>query len=157
MALDKVKLDTLLDKNTVVIIPEFGEENKIALKYLRKHASKVVSEQRVYTELVMSTLQTDISVVTVARNYANPIKLSEIDKAGMLNYPRRPDSELEDEVEVSAPIKVSKYWVRDNPMRPGRPDTAGILEAIGKESIPWRLDFVDKGAEKPEVLVLRKG
>jgi hypothetical protein len=156
MPLDKTAQDLLNDKNTVVIIPPFGAEGVIATKWLRKNASKVISEQRVFTELYLSSLQTDITIVTVARDYSNPIQLPQIDAAGYTHYPNRPEVELDDEVAMSQPVKVSKFWVRDNPMRPGKPDTAGILEALGKVTSPWRLEFIDRGAEKPEILQLVK-
>lgn len=157
MALDKADQDILNDKNTIVIIPYFGKENQIAINWLRRNASKVITEQRMFTELYMSSLQTDISIVLVMRNYEIPIQTTEVDNAGNTHYPDRPTAQLDEEVEMTTPLKVSKHWVRDNPMRPGRPDVAGILEALGKESSPWRLEFIDKGAERPEILTLVKG
>jgi hypothetical protein len=156
VAIDKAEQDTLNDKNTIVIIPPFGQEQVIATKWLRRNASKVISEQRVFTELYLSSLQTDITIVVVARDYSNPIKLVEIDNAGNMHYPNRPDPELEEEVEVTTPVKVSKYWTRENPMRPGKPDIAAMLEQLGKETSPWRLEYTDKGAEKPEIMQLVK-
>lgn len=157
MALDKAEQDLLNDKNTMVIIPEFGMEYTVAMKWLRANAPKVVSEQRVFTQLTLSSLQTDVCVVSLARDYTMPIQTPQVDVAGHTHYPNRPDVDLLSEVELSNPIKVSKYWVRDNPLRPGRPDTAGILEALGKECSPWRLDFADKGSDKPELLTMVKG
>lgn len=159
MALDKQDQDLLNDKNTVVVIPDFGPEYTIAIKWLRANAQKVISEQRVFTQLVLSALQTDITIVTLAREFSNtsPIQMPQQGLEGKVHYYPRSDAELQSEVQMSEPIKVSKYWIRDNPMRPGRPDTAAILEALGKECGPWRLDFIDKGEDKPEVLALVKG
>ena len=144
------------DKNTMVIIPEMEEEYRIAYKWLRKHAPKVISEQRVFTELTLSSLQTDITITCLARDYSLPIKHAHINNDDSVSYVNRPEQDLDDEVKFSAPIKVSKFWVRDNPMRPGKPDTAGILEALGKVTSPWRLEFIDKGEAKPDILKLFK-
>lgn len=156
MAIDKADLDVLNDKSTIVVIPEVGEEYTIVRQYLQQFAPKVISEQRVFTELSLGSLQTDVSVVLVFRIFDNPIRTFATDKDGHAYYPKRPNNELFDEVVITAPVKVSKFWLRDNPMRPGKPDSAGILEALGKVSIPWRLDFIDKGETKPELLKLIK-
>ena len=156
MALDKADQDLLNDKNTIVIIPEVQPEYMIATKWLRQNAPKAISEQRVFTELSLSSLQTDIRIVTVARDFAEPVARQVVDAGGGLHYPNRPDAELLAEVDVSDPVQVSKFWVRDNPMRPGKPDTAGILEAINKASMPWIYEFVDKGEAKPDLLKLGK-
>jgi hypothetical protein len=156
MALDKATQDLLNDKNTIVIIPEYGAEYQIAYKFMKRNAPKAVSEARVFTELALGALQTDVSVVVVARNFENPIQEHKIDVGGKSHYPNRPEADLEAEVQVSDPVKVSKYWVRDSPMRPGRPDNAGILEALGKVIDPWHFEFVDKGEAKPELLKLFK-
>ena len=138
------------------MIPEVGKEYTIALKWLQKHAPKVVSDQRVFTELFMSSLQTDVSIVTVAREFSNPIQTPELDRTNAIYHIDRPEPELFEEVRYSQPVKVKDFWVRDNPMRPGKPDTAGILEALGKGCIPWRYIFVDKGETKPDILKLSK-
>jgi len=156
MALDKATQDALNDKNTIVIIPEVGDEYKIVNKWLKSNASRVITEQRVFTELHLGTLQTDVNIMCVTRNFEMPTRTEVVDNDGRLHYPSRPDAELAAEVCVSEPIRCSKFWIRDNPMRPGRPDTAGILEALNQAVSPWRLDFVDKGENKPQILKLTK-
>lgn len=156
MTIDKAEKELLDDKNTVVIIPEIGKEYQYTMKFLQKNTPRVVSDQRVFTELDLGSLQTDITVVVVAREFSNPLQISEMGADNMPHYFDRPFAELEEEQRISKPVKVSKYWVRDNPMRPGKPDTAGILEALAKECLPWRLDFVDKGEDKPQILKLQK-
>lgn len=156
MTLDKAVTDVLADKNTVVVIPEIGKEYDYALKWLRRNASKVISEQRVLTELLISSLQTDITIMTLARDFSNPIEEGQLDVTNKITYHDRAEADLLEEMRLSTPIKVSKYWVRDNPMRPGKPDVPGILEALGKECTPWRYIFVDKGETKPDILKLSK-
>lgn len=155
--LSKEQNEALIDKDTIVIIPEFGAENQIAMRWLQKNCSRAVSEQRVFTELTIPALQNGVKVMVVARDYTMPIQVAELDNANNLRYPNRPAAELEAEVKVTNPVHVSKYWKRDNPMRPGKPDVAGILGALGEETIPWRLEYTDKGNEKPEIMTLVKG
>lgn len=151
---DKAELEVLNDKNTIVIVPEAGQEHIIVRKYLQANAPKVISEQRMFSELILSTLQTDITIVVVTRNPTMAPNTTFVDVDGKQHHRPRYDEELLEEVRVSAPVKCSKYWVRDNPMRPGRPDVAGMLEALGKTISPWRLDYVDKGEERPQILKL---
>lgn len=151
---DKAELEVLNDKNTIVIVPEEGAEHRIARKFLQMNAPKVITEQRMFSELVLGTLQTDITILVVTRDPSIATNTTFADVDGKLHHKSRGDEALLEEVRVSAPVKVSKYWVRDNPMRPGRPDVAGMLEALGKTTTPWRFDFVDKGEDKPQILKL---
>lgn len=154
MAITEKQLAALNDKSTVVIIPAEGVESQIALKFLNANAPKVVSEQRVFDELHLLSLQGQIKVCVVHRSPARSAKQYKVRVDGTLVDELRPEKELMDEVIVTFPIEPK--FTREGPMKPLVLDVPGFLEAIGIEMArhSTRLDYVDKGEQRPQILRL---
>ena len=154
MSITAKQLEALNDKATVVIIPDSGVEAQIAVRFLNANAPKVVQEQRVFDELHLLSLQGNIKVCVVHRSPATPAKKYFTRVDGQLVDELRPEKELMDEVLVTEP--VAPKFTREGPMKPLVLDVPGFLEAIGIAMAPGgtRLDYIDKGEQRPQVLKL---
>lgn len=154
MAITDKQLAALNDKSTVVIIPSYGTESELALKFIKANAPKVIEEQRVFDELHLLSLQGQIKVCVVHRSNAKPSVEYAVRGDGTVVSELRPEKELMDEMLVTKPVEPK--FTREGPMKPLVLDVSGFLEAIGIEMArgSTRLDYVDKGEQRPQILRL---
>lgn len=151
MAVSQKQLEVLNDKNTVVIVPAEGVEAQIAHQFLQHNAPKVVDEQRMFQELHLLALQANIKVVYVYRNPSTPVRQQFVRPDGLMGDAQRPIKELMDEMIVTKPLEP--VFTREHPLKPPILNISSFLEESGKAfSHGLRLDFVDKGMARPQVL-----
>ena len=152
MALTDKQLAALNDKATVVIIPADGVEAQIARQFLEANAPKTISEDRVFDNLHLLSLQGAIKVCAVYRSNKTPSVRYFRREDGVRESELRPINELMDEMIVTAPVEPK--YTREGPMKPLLLDVAGFLAAMGQQLTPMRLDYIDKGEAKPQVMKL---
>lgn len=153
MPVTEKQLEMLKDKQTLVIIPATGIEGRLAMDFLKANAPSVVKEQRVYEELHLLALQGGIRTTFVFRDPSTPVHEQFVRTDGALSSKQRPTKELMDEMLISH--SVEPEFVREHPLRPAILNVSGYLERVGKALAPHiRLDFIDKGEVKPQVLRL---
>ena len=151
MAITEKQIATLNDKNTVVIVPSDGVEAQLAHQFLQANAPKVVEEQRMFQELHLLALQAAIKVVYVYRNPSTPVREQFVRPDGLMGDKQRPIKELMDEMIVTKPLEPT--FTREHPLKPPILNISSFLEETGKVfSHGLRLDFVDKGMPRPQVL-----
>lgn len=151
MAISNKQIEVLNDKQTVVIIPADGPEAKLAQQFLAMNAPKVVEEQRMFQELHLLALQAAIKVVYVYRNPSTPVQQQFVRPDGLMGAVDRPIKELMDEMIVSKPLEPT--FTREHPLKPPILNISSFLEETGKAfTHGLRLDFVDKGMPRPQVL-----
>lgn len=154
MTLTKQQLDTLNEPTTIVIVMDGGIDSAIAQRWLAKHAPKVIEDARMYDELHVPHLQGNMTVCAVYRRPDTPaLNYTIADQGRVLSAPR-PDSETFAEVVVTQPIKVADYWSRPNPRTPGTIDMPRFMEALQASLLPMRMNYIDKGEQKPSILKL---
>lgn len=147
MALTDKQLAALNDPKTIVIFPAAGAESEIARAFIEANAPKVVAEERLFDTLDHRSLNSDMKVVVVYRDPRKPVFAYQVTLEGKM-HSRRPEKELFDEVIVTQP--VTPKYTREGPMKPYILDVAGFLEAMGLAMKHCRLDYIDKGAAKPQ-------
>lgn len=152
MAINEKQLAALNDKSVVIIIPAEGIESALTKKFLQANAPKAVEEQRVFDELHLLALQGQIKVAVVHRNPATPAMKYEVRGDGHMTHYLRPEKELMDEMIVTKPVEPR--FTREGPMKPLVLNVSGFLEDIGIEMMRFgtRLDYVDKGSQRPQIL-----
>jgi len=155
MTIEKRQIEQLADPNTIVLVLDGGIDAQIAERWLRKNAPKAEQDQRVYDVLELPHLQASMQVCAVFRSPETPaLAYSETAQGALVSRPR-PDAETFAEMVVTEPVKVGDYWVRDNPRQPGKPDVSAFMQALNTAVRPYRLDYIDKGEQRPSVLKLR--
>jgi len=161
MTIDKKLIDALNDQNTIVIIQDGGIDGAIAERWLRAHAPKVVSDERVYDTIKIPHLQASQTVIAVFRSPNTPAQdIVTADQGRMLHrarpeQPKGDDPGTFSEIVVTPPVKVGDFWQRTNPRQPGYIDVPAFMAALQPTLIPLRLDWADKGMDKPTELKLR--
>jgi hypothetical protein len=155
MTYKDVVLALSAEKDGFAMIPSAEVEAEIALDWLRANAPKLVEEGRVYEEIDVASLQRGTLVAFVFRSPAKPVEETARGDGGERLSVRRPHADLLSEVVCTPLIKVAAYW-RQEPLRPGKPDVAGLLEQAGKLVSPYRLAYSDIASPSPSALRLRK-
>lgn len=156
-------LDVLNDPNTIVLVLDSSVESQIAMRWLRANAPKCVADQRVLTDgLDLRQLQAAFTLCAVYRNPERPAFEYEPDKQGVVRARPRPDQAnqntgdpgLFSEMVITKPVKVSDFWDRPSPTAFGTINTARFLEALQPTLSPFRLDYIDKGEQRPSIMKL---
>lgn len=157
MTISKELLAALHEKECIVIIPDIQGERALCQRWLQRNAPKVRTERRVFEELELASLQKGVQVVFMFRDPEMPLVNYTTNAAGVLVPTARPDEELFEELRFTKPTVVDEaYWTQDNPLRPGKVNIPLLLEHFGKITSPYRLDFVDKCAQRPTIMRLKK-
>lgn len=155
MTIDKKLLEQISsDANTIVLVLDAGNESQIAMRWLQKNAPKALMDQRVWTDIRLMQLMAPMSVCAVFRMPISPAVNYGPDLAGVIRTSPRPDSELFEEMKVTTPVKVGDYWLRPSPTSLGQPDVPRFLEALQATLVPYRLDYIDKGEQRPNIMKL---
>lgn len=153
MPITDKQIALLKHKDTIVIIPPEGEAQQIARTFLEYNAPSVIDEMRVFDELHLLSLQTAVNIVCVFRSTKKPTKEYKRVDGDVTSVPR-PEKELLDEVIITQP--VAPTFTREHPMRPPILDKPAFFESMTRATMPYcRLDYVDKGAQVPQLLRLR--
>lgn len=153
MTVTDKQLEMLKDKNTLVIIPATGLEGQLAMQFLKANAPSVVKEMRVFEELHLLALQGGVRTAFVFRDPSTPCHEQFVRTDGALSTKQRPIKELMDEMIVSH--SVEPQFIREHPLKPAILSISKYLEDVGRALAPHiRLDFIDKGEVKPQVLRL---
>lgn len=143
------------NKAVIVIIPDGTEESKVAKRYLKANAPKVLTEERVFEVFDIGALAADTILMFVQRVSDEPAHTyTRVENIGMVRGPLRPDAELFAEMTVSRATKVSDYWKRGSSNTYGRVDTSQIFAALAECAAPLHLRYIDKGEAKPSLLKL---
>jgi hypothetical protein len=153
MAITEKQLATLNDKQTIVIVPAEGVEGQLAQEFLKGMAPKVVSELRMFQELHLLALQGSVKVCFVYRNPSTPCYEQFVRPDGLMGSKLRAKKDLMDEMIVTQGIEPE--FVREHPLKPAILNISGFLDSTAKLLAPYiRLDYVDKGEVRPQVLRL---
>lgn len=152
MAITNKQLEVLNDKDTVVIFPANGIESDLAKDFLTNNAPKVVNEDRMFDTLELTMLAAKMKVVFVYRSPKTPALryINQVD--GTKVHERRPEQELMNEMRVYGPFEPA--FTRDGPAKPYKLSVAKFLEDVGAGLEGMRLDFIDKGEARPQVMQL---
>lgn len=146
------QLETLNHADTVVIIPATGPEHELAKMFLQNNAPKVIADERMFEELNLLALHGKIKVVVVHRSRAKPAMRYFKQADGMTASELRPEKELMDEMLLSDAVEPK--FLRDGPMKPLLLSVPTFLKELGEALAPMgtRMDYIDKGEVKPQIL-----
>ena len=154
MPLSDKQIAALKDKNTYVLIPENGPESQLAQQFLEANAPSVIAEERVFYELHLLSLHANLNMLAVFRSPKRPCMDYTHGPDGVLRNKLRPVKELMDEMLITQP--VTPKFHKEAPMKPLVMDLPKFLEDMANELVPKgiRLDYVDKGESRPQILKL---
>jgi len=157
MSVEAKQLETLNDKNTIVIIPDVQLEHKVVMEWLKQNAPKTLKEGRVFTELDTNTLTRGTSIMAVFHDPDYNLVEYVTNNAGNTVHVPRKQAELKDEIIVTQPVKLDdSNWALDpdRPMRATRPNTNKFLNQLNATLMPKRMEYCDKGEKKPSLMKL---
>jgi hypothetical protein len=152
MAITGKQVEVLNDKDTIVIFPANGVESELARTFLVNNAPKVASEDRMFDTLELTMLAAKMKVAFVYRAPKTPAMKYILQVDGTKTHELRPERELMDEMRVFGPFEPA--FTRDGPAKPYKLSVARFLEDVGAALEGMRLDFIDKGEPRPQVMQL---